>query len=148
MGAQPFQADFSQYGTLVMDSWLKSLWEKTDRFGISVSVDLGEILLPRENDKWIMSAFVDNGHCTAELECLNRVRIHQQVLFVSGVLDSSGRASPDGVQTMVNVFVPPAIASSKRLQTLEECIANDSDTLSRTTTAQRTQHLGLEIRGE
>ena len=91
MGAQPFQVDFSRYGTLVTDSWLKSLWEKTHRFGISVSVALGDILPPRENDKWIMTAFVDNGHSIAELERLNRVRMHQQVLFVSDVFDSSGR---------------------------------------------------------
>ena len=81
MGAQPFQANFGRYGKLVTDSWLKSLWEKMDRFGICISVLLGELQLPRENDNWIMLSFVDNGHSAEELEQLNQVRMHQQVLF-------------------------------------------------------------------
>ena len=62
-----------------------------DRFGICISVLLGALHLPPENDNWIMLAFVDNGHRAEELERLNRVRMHQQVIFVSDVFDSSGR---------------------------------------------------------
>ena len=46
---------------------------------------------PRENDNWIMLIFVENGYKGVELARLNRVRLHQQVLFLSDVLDSSGR---------------------------------------------------------
>ena len=91
MGAQPFQVNFNHYGKLVMDSWLKSLWEKMERFGISITVLLGEIPLPWENDNWIMLVFVDNGHSAEELECLNRVWMHQQVIFMSDVFNLSGR---------------------------------------------------------
>ena len=91
MGAQPFQANFGRYGKLVTDSWLKSLWKKMDRFSICISVSLEELQLPGENDNWIMLVFVDNGHSAEELEHLNIVRMHQQVLFVSDMFDSFGR---------------------------------------------------------
>ena len=91
MGAQPFQVNFNPYGNLVTDSWLKNLWEKMEWFGISIALSLEEIPLPWENENWIMLVFVDNGHSAEELVHLNRVRMHQQVIFVSDVIDWSGR---------------------------------------------------------
>ena len=45
---------------------------------------------PREGDDWLMSRFIARGHTTNELKTLNRVRKHQQVLFLSDILGASG----------------------------------------------------------
>ena len=89
MGTQPFQVDYNKYGWLVTASWLKSLWEKADRVGITLTESVVEMPMPRENDNWLMQIFAENGYRGDELIQLNRVRLHQQVLFVSDVLDSS-----------------------------------------------------------
>ena len=91
MEAQPFQVDFSRYGDLVSASWLKSIWEKVHQFGVLIVESLANVVIPQENDRWIMEALAGNGHTLDELIQLNRVRTHQQVLFVSDVMDSSGR---------------------------------------------------------
>ena len=91
MGAQPFQVDFMKYGELVSNSWLKSIWEKVHQFRITITESLANIPRLRENDKWIMVAFAENGHKLDELIRLNRIRTHQQVLFISDVMGPSGR---------------------------------------------------------
>jgi hypothetical protein len=47
---------------------------------------------PRENNRWLMLALIDHGFSKNELIHLNRVRCHQQVLFLSDVFDASGWA--------------------------------------------------------
>ena len=47
--------------------------------------------LPRLGDKWIMLEFAKLGFDLPTLICLNSVRLHQQVLFLSGVLGASGK---------------------------------------------------------
>jgi hypothetical protein len=45
----------------------------------------------REGDEWIMNIFEECGYSLAELERLNRVRLHQQVIFWSDVLGANGK---------------------------------------------------------
>ena len=75
---------------MVTDSWLKSLWEKADRFGITLTDSVVEIQMPWEDNNWLMLTLAESGHSMDELICLNWVRLHQQALFVSDMLDSSG----------------------------------------------------------
>jgi hypothetical protein len=50
------------------------------------------ILVPQEGDKWIMEEFVRSScYSKIELERLNRVRIHLQVLFLLDILEASGK---------------------------------------------------------
>jgi hypothetical protein len=50
------------------------------------------LAFPRENDSWIMLAFVELGFTEDELIRLNRARCYQHVIFKSDVFDASGRA--------------------------------------------------------
>lgn len=88
----PFSFSFQKYGPLVTRCWLKTIWEKCDRYNIKV--EIGNILIqpPRVGDKWLMQAFIDEGYKDDELRRLNRVRIHQQALFLSDVLNANGRS--------------------------------------------------------
>ena len=62
MEAQPFQVDFSRYGDLVSASWLKSIWEKVHQLGIIIVESLANVVILRENDRWIMEALAGNRH--------------------------------------------------------------------------------------
>ena len=86
----PFAPSYKKFNSLVTDSWLKSLWEKISTFGISVSIGNIDLTPPRVNDKWLMQAFIEEGIDIHELAILNRVRLHQEVLFVSDVLNARG----------------------------------------------------------
>jgi hypothetical protein len=61
-------------------------------FNFWVEISAIPLQLPREQDRWIMLALVDQGFSEEELICLNWVRCHQHVLFVLDVFDASGRA--------------------------------------------------------
>ena len=48
MGTEPFWLDYSKYGRMVTESWLKSLWEKADRLGITLTDYMVEMPMPRK----------------------------------------------------------------------------------------------------
>jgi hypothetical protein len=90
MGSQPFTVDFLKCGARVMDSWVKSLWEKVFIFGITLEEGRLNICPPRERDEWIMPMLVRLGCTALELLRLNQVRVHQEVLFLSDVMGARG----------------------------------------------------------
>ena len=88
---QPLQQNFDKYRGRVMWSWLVSLWEKCSIYGVKIVFNESFLRLPRERDKWLMREFERMGFTKVELEILNRVRLYQQVLFLSDILGVSGR---------------------------------------------------------
>ena len=92
ISANPLLANYEQYHFLATDCWLKFLWEKISRFGLRVSIHNIECLPPRVGDRWLMDCLTSLGFSERELIRINRVRLHQQVLFVSDVMDAGGRA--------------------------------------------------------
>ncbi len=49
------------------------------------------VTLPRERDQWLMQMFVSAGFSKEDLVRINRVRLHQKALFLSCVLEASGK---------------------------------------------------------
>ena len=88
---QPLQEDYQKYEKWVTRSWLKTVWEKAHKFGLEITLGNIPLKFAREGDKWMMRAFMEAGYNDTELERLNRVRVHQQVLFLSDVLCAGGR---------------------------------------------------------
>ncbi len=87
---QPFQVSYEHFGDWVTTSWLKRVWEKVSFFGFTLSVRNLPACYPREGDDWLMSRFIARGYTANELATLNRVRKHQQVLFLSDILGVGG----------------------------------------------------------
>jgi hypothetical protein len=87
---QPFQAEYKRCNFLVTHSWMKMLWEKVNKFGITVIVPSDENGFPREGDEFIMQEIIKAGYTKEELRRLNRVRVSLQVLFMSDILTASG----------------------------------------------------------
>ncbi len=55
-----------------------------------MSVNNLEARYPREGDDWLMPRFIARGYTATELVTLNQVRKHQQVLFLSDILEAGG----------------------------------------------------------
>jgi hypothetical protein len=89
---QPLAEDYNQCHHWVTPSWLKSIWEKAKRFDIKVQFAPLPLEPPRIRDSWIMKDFIQLNYSPQELHQLNRVQMHQQVIFLSDVRDTSGRA--------------------------------------------------------
>lgn len=90
MGPQPLQVNFVKHGNWVTDSWIKSLWEKVCLLGIVIEEGKIEIFPPQERDEWLMPLFCKLDYTPAELIRLNRVRQHQEVLFLSDIMGARG----------------------------------------------------------
>jgi hypothetical protein len=92
ISTQILSEPYTRYGKRVTYCWLRLLWEKVDMFCFCIEIRELALATPRENDGWIMLAFVDLGFTDDELIGLNRAQCHQQVIFTSDVFDASGRA--------------------------------------------------------
>lgn len=73
-------------------SWLKTVWEKAWRLWIKIELGPTELMPPRgQNDYWLMDELCQI--CTSEeLIRLNRVRLHQQVIFGLDIMDAGSRS--------------------------------------------------------
>jgi hypothetical protein len=89
---QIFQLDYEKYHSLATNCWLKLVWEKISHFGLHLTLRNVNCHPPRGGADWIMMQFLRLGYPENELSRLNRVRLHQQVLFVSDAMDAGGRA--------------------------------------------------------
>ena len=87
---QPFQVSYEHFGDWVTTSWLKRVWEKVSFFGFTLSVNNLLACYAREGDDWLMSRFITRGYTANDLVIFNRVRKHQQVLFLSDILGAGG----------------------------------------------------------
>jgi len=90
---QPFQESYLRYHKWITQTWLKTIWEKADKFNVEITLAPLDIRPPRSGDKWFMRAIIDAGFTDEEeLRILNRFRCHQQVLYLSDVLEANGKS--------------------------------------------------------
>jgi len=64
---------------------------KVDMFNFKTVVNNLELKLPRKVDKWLMAEFVWLSYSKQDLLRLNRVRLHQQFVFLLDVLCAKGK---------------------------------------------------------
>ncbi len=92
LSIQPFREDYNVHHHRVTHLWMKSVWEKSSRLKIDIMLADLPSQPPMEQDSWLMQEFGRLNYSSEELQRLNRVRMHQQVLYLSDVMDASGRA--------------------------------------------------------
>ncbi len=90
---QPLQALYSRFLFLATHSWMKMLWEKMDKFGVTIKTARGPLAFPRQEGKFLMLVLMERGHSRDIIRQLNRVRVHVQVLFLSDALTVSGNTA-------------------------------------------------------
>ncbi len=92
LSTQPLQESYVTYGKWVTHTWLKSIWEKLHKFDVSIEIAPLPIEPPWEGDKWFMQAAMEAGVTSpTELLQLNRYCCHQQVLYLSNILNAGGK---------------------------------------------------------
>jgi hypothetical protein len=94
---QPLQTSYSRFSFMATHSWMKMLWEKADKFGLTIKTAIGSLAFPRRGDKFRMLVLMERGHSRETIRRLNRVRIHMQVLFLSDVLTVLGNKIDEAV---------------------------------------------------
>ena len=87
----PFSYEFDVWESLATDSWVKSLWERIQHFGLDLQLDYKVLPMPRVNDECIMESCVETGIRGSALIGINRVRKHQEALFLSDIVTADGR---------------------------------------------------------
>ena len=93
MLSQPLQESYEKYGKCITNTWIKTVWEKADKFKIRIEIAPLAIRPPREGDKWFMQAVREAEIATPyEWDAINCFRCHQQVLFLSDIFDAGGRS--------------------------------------------------------
>jgi hypothetical protein len=87
---QPLQSLYQQFSFLATHTWMKMLWEKLDKFNITVQTAESPLNFPRQGDKFLMLVFMERGHGREALIRLNQVRVHLQLIFLSNILSALG----------------------------------------------------------
>ena len=57
----PLMYDFTIWGALATDSWIKALWEKIHAFQVEINMDYKKIQRPRDDDICLMHRLVADG---------------------------------------------------------------------------------------
>ena len=70
---QPLQESYSRYEGRVTTCWLKTVWEKCNKFGIRVEFNDIPLKFPRQGDRWLMKDFDRVGYRGEDIKALNRV---------------------------------------------------------------------------
>jgi hypothetical protein len=92
MSLQSFQEDYKVCQHWVTHSWMKLAWEKAHNLWVEIDIANLPVHPPRERDLWHMKKFVRMNYNSNDLRRLNRVGLHQEVLFLLDVMDASGQA--------------------------------------------------------
>jgi hypothetical protein len=84
--------EYDRYNHLVTHTWMKMLWEKVSKFGLTVTAPHPTGGFPREGDEFIMQVILRAGYNSNEVRRINKMRVSMQVLFMSDILTASGNA--------------------------------------------------------
>jgi len=87
-----YQLPFQQYGFLLTDCWLKSLWRFLSDAGLHLQASGGSGLhLQREQDTFLMDSLVSLAAYTpATLQALNRCRLYMRCLSLADISTGTG----------------------------------------------------------
>jgi hypothetical protein len=64
---QPLQVEYDRYNHLVTHTWMKMLWEKVSKFGLTVTAPPPSGGFPREGDEFIMQVILRAGYNSNEV---------------------------------------------------------------------------------
>ncbi len=92
LSTQPFNLNYSRYEGLVTKGWLKSMWGNVQAFHLRIEFGYMDLTPSQEGDARLMEELFCMQFDKDELARLNRVRLHQQVLSLSDILDARGAA--------------------------------------------------------
>ena len=94
VGLHLFDLDFSKWGHLLTDCWIKSLWQFCSDNGIELRGDYCKPTTQRHGDYFLMERLVENYYdnfTKGELQTINRCRIYLQFLTMADISTGDGQ---------------------------------------------------------
>jgi hypothetical protein len=79
-------------GDYVTNSWLKTVWKYCREHGMQLKDSLPELKLARDNDKFLMQAFVRKNYSSNQLRMLNTCRCFLKAVTLADICKADGRA--------------------------------------------------------
>ncbi len=92
MSLQPFQKEYAAYQHWVTHPWVELVWEKASCVRVEIKIADLPVHPPWKRDSWLMQELVRLNHSSNNLQQLNCFQLHQEVLFLSVIIDASGQA--------------------------------------------------------
>jgi hypothetical protein len=91
VGRDLFQLDYDRYHMLLTDTWIKEVWRFSREQNITIRDHVTmNVSLQRDNDLFLMEIFSQHHFTNAELQHINRVRLHLQVTTLSNIMCGYG----------------------------------------------------------
>ena len=92
VGRDLFSLDYPTYSPILTDCWIKHVWEYAHENNITILEETtSNIELQRENDLFLMEEIAESKSFTkAELQHINRCRLHLQVTCLSDITTGNG----------------------------------------------------------
>jgi hypothetical protein len=92
MGGQSLLLHYDKYGHWATDCTLKELLARLHQFGFQLQLNTIKLWPPRDDDRFFLMAAVEAaGFRVKEQEIINRVRLHQEVVYKLYVFTVDGR---------------------------------------------------------
>ncbi len=82
MPHNPFNQDYSKWGSLAPLSWVKMLWKSLHHFNIMLYMSFPTIKSPRERDQVIMEIILSQNLDFTDITRINRYCVYLQALFL------------------------------------------------------------------
>jgi len=95
VNVNPLSVSYDIYCSLATKCWVETLWERLWVYMFQVTMDYPDIPYPREKDALMVDLIRSAGWKGEELRCLNRVRLHLQMVFLLGIVLANGRQVDD-----------------------------------------------------
>ena len=86
----PLHYDYNTWAHLATNSWIKSLWEKVDYFGLGLQLEYENLAPLREHDTCLMEELIRLKVSKAMATKVNRCRKRQEVMWISCIASASG----------------------------------------------------------
>lgn len=95
----PLLLDYTTWGHITTDSWIKALWESLHIFPIQLDMQYDDIPLPPIGDTTIMSLLQPVTQNSTDLSRINRCHCYLNLLFVSDMTTADGTQMNDDLIT-------------------------------------------------
>jgi hypothetical protein len=86
-----FELPFQTFGCITTQSWITSTWKDMQEYGITMADSTPDIPKRSQNDRLIMTAFVEAGFKAQELKQLNKMRLYLRVATLADLVQANGK---------------------------------------------------------
>jgi hypothetical protein len=87
----PLNKNYTTLGLLVMDRWVKAVWERAFHYEFTITLDYPVQTHPHARGQDLTDIFLEKNKSGKELLCLTRCRISHQAMYLSCIATAEGK---------------------------------------------------------